>query len=98
MYVCIYIYICNSSCYFDCSENIDESPDFLLLMSVAPSRTFFLGEVESVWGLTLEKDAVDVAAEWASPDSNIFFDAAKELLRIKVDLEAAPPGLLSSGG
>ncbi len=92
-----FINICHSSCYFGCSENIEESPDFLLLMSVAPSRTFFLGEVESE-GLTLEKGAVDVAAEWASPDSNIFFDAAKELLRIKVDLVAAPPGLLSSGG
>jgi len=52
-------------------------------MSVAPSRTFFEG-------LTLEKGAEDVAAERASPDSNIFFDAAKELLRIKVDLVAAP--------
>ena len=91
----IHKHIYNSSSYFDCSESIDESPDFLLLMSVAPCRTFFLGEVASVSGLTLEKG---VAAEWASPDSNIFFDAAKELLRIKVDLEAAPPGLLSSGG
>jgi len=94
----IHKHIYNSSSYFDCSESIDESPDFLLLMSVAPCRTFFLGEVESVSGLTLEKGAVDVAAEWASPDSNIFFDAAKELLRIKVDLVAAPPGLFSSGG
>ncbi len=66
---------------------------------MAPSRIFLLGEVGSVSESTLVKGAArDVAAEWASPDSNIFFDAAKELLRMYVDLVGVPAGLLSSGG
>lgn len=88
----------NCLALFQCSLGKERFPDLLLVISVASSRTFPFVGVESVVELTLVAGTSLVAAERASPASNIFFDAVEELLRKKADFGAVPAGLLTSGG
>ena len=93
-FIDIYINAQSSSCFH---ESVDKagSLELLLWTSVAPNRTFPVAPVESGTECKFVADIGEDAAKRASPDSNIFFEAAKELFRMKV-FAGVPPGLLTS--